>query len=133
METRWPLKLLLALFLASPCLGQDTPQAGSNPGDMLNQSINDLMSLETELTSLNELILKLNNELATSQGELSLLKASLSAYQNRADQLLKRSKELLRICADFKTSSTFNQTVWMVGIPVAIIGGLAAGYYLGGR
>jgi septal ring factor EnvC (AmiA/AmiB activator) len=133
METKWLGRLLLALCFCSPLLAQDTVPTGSNPGDMLSQSISDLMTLQSEMESLNESILKLNNELATSQGELSLLKASLFAYQSRADQLLKRSKELLRICADFKKSSDFNRLVWWVGIPVALVGGLTIGYYAWGR
>lgn len=125
--------LLFGLFLSLPLLGQDTAQAGLNSGDILSQSIDELLSLEIELTSLNASILKLKNELMTSQDELSLLKASLFAYQSRVEQLLKRSKELLKICEGYKKSSAFNFTVWAVGIPAALVGGLAIGYYIGGR
>ncbi len=130
------LFLLLSCVLSSAWSVEpsaDGQPASEQVGNLLDDSLKNLQEIESELVRLNNDSLKLKDLLTASQADSTALRLSLEEYRKRAEQLLKRQGELLRICSNLKKSSQASSLAWQIGIPSALVVGLVVGVLVAKR
>jgi peptidoglycan hydrolase CwlO-like protein len=136
MSKKLPLCLLLSAVFSSGLSAEPLaalPLAPEPASEILTDSIESLQEVESELLSLSEQVSKLTSLLADSQTDSTALRASLTKYRERVEQLSKRYVGLLKICDGFKKSSEANRLAWQIGVPAALAVGIIGGLLLGGQ
>lgn len=134
---KFGLPFLLAFCFLSSAWSVEPSEAGQpgseQVGTLLDDSLKNLQEIESELIRLNNDSIKLKDLLTASQADSTALRSSLEEYRKRAEQLLKRQGELLKICSKLKESSLASNLAWQIGIPSALVVGIVAGVLVAKR